>query len=188
MTDVPEQLHGLPDFAAFAAAFGGLIERTADQLQTWDAARVDAPLRPGGWTPRDMLVHLVDSASNNHGRFVRAGLGGELRFIGYDQDAWVELQRGPRPPWDELVMLWRLFNRHVVRVMVAVPEDVRSRSHAEHGLSEVAWENPPEGAPGSLEFFMRDYAAHLAHHLHKLDATLVDAPQPQLTGSWYRAE
>lgn len=187
MTDVPAQVHALPDFAAFTDAFGALVERTADALAGWPPERVDAPLRPGGWTPRDMLVHLVDSASNNHGRFVRAGLGGELRFSGYEQDAWVALQRGPRPPWDELVTLWRLFNRHVARVMGAVPEDVRTRVHAEHGLSEVAWENPPADAPGTLEFFMRDYAAHLAHHLHALDAALVDEPRPQRPDSWYRA-
>ena len=82
---------------------------------------------PGKWSPREVLGHLIDSASNNHQRFVRAQVQGGLVFSGYDQDAWVTVQQYQHAPWTELVTLWRAFNLHLARVMAAVPEPVRMR-------------------------------------------------------------
>jgi len=42
---------------------------------------------PGKWSQKEIIGHLIDSASNNHGRFVRAQLQDDLIFAGYDQDA-----------------------------------------------------------------------------------------------------
>ena len=47
---------------------------------------------PGKWSPREIIGHLIDSASNNHQRFVRALFQDDLVFPGYDQDAWVAAQ------------------------------------------------------------------------------------------------
>jgi hypothetical protein len=38
-----------------------------------DAAK---PALAGGWSRKQVVGHLIDSASNNHQRFVRAGLAG----------------------------------------------------------------------------------------------------------------
>ena len=48
-----------------------------------DSAR---PRAPGKWSPREIIGHLIDSASNNHQRFVRASLQDELVFDGYEQE------------------------------------------------------------------------------------------------------
>jgi hypothetical protein len=48
---------------------------------------------PGKWCPREVIGHLIDSASNNHQRFVRAQFQDDLVFSGYEQDAWVSVQR-----------------------------------------------------------------------------------------------
>ncbi len=45
--------------------------------------------RPEALSPREVIGHLIDSASNNHQRFVRAQFSDDLVFPGYDQDAWV---------------------------------------------------------------------------------------------------
>ena len=39
---------------------------------------------PGGWSPKEVIGHLIDSASNNHQRFVLAALQSSLEFPGYD--------------------------------------------------------------------------------------------------------
>jgi hypothetical protein len=44
------------------------------------------PIRTGGWSRKQLLGHLIDSASNNHQRFVRASLQPVLNFPGYDQN------------------------------------------------------------------------------------------------------
>src|SRR4029077_3315712 len=94
---------------------------------------------PGKWSPREIVGHLIDSASNNHQRFVRAQFQNHLTFAGYDQDAWVARQCYQHAPWHELVALWAGFNRHLARVMASVPEDLRTRQFAQHNLHELAW-------------------------------------------------
>lgn len=44
---------------------------------------------PGKWSRRETIGHLIDSASNNHRRFVVAPSVAHLIFEGYDQDEWV---------------------------------------------------------------------------------------------------
>ena len=62
---------------------------------------------PGKWSPKEIIGHLIDSASNNHQRFVRAQLQDDLVFPGYAQDEWVAAQRYQDGPWRELLELWR---------------------------------------------------------------------------------
>ena len=54
-----------------------------------DAEAAKAPA-PGKWSPKQVLGHLIDSASNNHQRFVRAQFTDDLVFAGYQQEPWVE--------------------------------------------------------------------------------------------------
>ena len=126
------------------------------------------PPAPGRWSPREVIGHLIDSASNNHQRFVRARFGDDLVFQGYDQDAWVAAQRYQDAPWEELIALWRLFNLHIARIMEAVPKDERVRLRARHNLDEIAWKTVPRDVPSSLDYFMRDYVGHLKHHLAQM--------------------
>jgi hypothetical protein len=126
------------------------------------------PRAPGKWSPREIVGHLIDSASNNHGRFVRARSMDDLVFPGYAQDAWVDAQDYAHAPWGDLVALWAGFNRHLARVMVATPEAVRTRRHARHNLHEVAWQHVPASEPATLDYFMADYVGHLEHHLRQI--------------------
>ncbi len=123
---------------------------------------------PGKWCPREVIGHLIDWASNNHQRFVRAQFQEDLIFSGYEQDAWVSLQRYRDAPWDELITLWRSFNFHIARVMEAVPKDERIRLRARHNLDELAWIPVPPELPPTLDYFMSDYVKHLEHHLRQI--------------------
>ena len=126
----------------------------------------------GKWCPREVIGHLIDSASNNHQRFVRAQFQEDLVFPGYEQDAWVSVQRYRDAPWEDLIALWRNFNLHIARVMEAVPMDDRIRLRAHHNLDELAWQKISREEPTTLDFFMRDYVAHLKHHLTQVGITL----------------
>ncbi|NUO63508.1 MAG: DinB family protein [Gemmatimonadaceae bacterium] len=131
---------------------------------------------PGKWSPREIVGHLIDSASNNHQRFVRARWQDDLVFQGYAQDEWVALQRYQDTPWDELLDLWAAFNLHIARVMAVVPEDVRLRPRARHNLDEIAWQVVPRSAPATLDYFMADYVGHLEHHLRQVLGADLDRP------------
>jgi hypothetical protein len=134
-------------------------------LSDTEAARRPAP---GKWSPKQVIGHLIDSASNNHQRFVRAGFTGDLVFPGYEQESWVEAQRYATAPWAELVGLWSNFNLHLARVIEATPADARQKPRVRHNLHELAWKAVPQSEPATLEYFMRDYVDHLRHHIAQI--------------------
>ena len=144
------------------------VERAVPQLLALDESASAWRPAPGKWSPREVIGHLVDSASNNHQRFVRARWRDDLVFDGYAQDDWVEAQRYQEAPWPELVGLWAAFNRHIARVMAATPPAVLARAHTRHNLHQLAFEPVPQHEPATLDYFMRDYVAHLKHHLESL--------------------
>jgi hypothetical protein len=123
---------------------------------------------PGKWSPREIIGHLIDSASNNHQRFVRALFQDDLVFPGYAQDAWVSAQHYQDAPWAELLALWRSFNLHIAHVMETMPADQRLRPRVRHNLDELAWRPVPRDEPATLDYFMADYVAHLEHHLRQI--------------------
>ena len=144
------------------------VERAAPQLlaiSDADSARRPAP---GKWSPREIVGHLVDSASNNHQRFVRAQFQDDLVFTGYDQDAWVSTQHYQDASWRDLVTLWRSFNLHIARVIATMPLEVRTRVHTRHNFDVLAFQPVAAGAPTTLDYFMHDYVGHLKHHLRQL--------------------
>ncbi len=130
-----------------------------------DSAR---PPAPGKWSPRQIIGHLIDSASNNHQRFVRAALGDDLVFPGYAQEQWVELQRYQETGWSALLDLWVAFNRHLATVMAAAPEAARRRVHTRHNLDEIATRAPQHPGEATLDYFMHDYVDHLELHLRQI--------------------
>lgn len=133
---------------------------------------------PGQWSPREIIGHLVDSASNNHQRFVRAQFQADLVFPGYDQNAWVAAQQYQMASWADLVALWRTFNLHIARVMEAAPESERLRPRVSHNLHVLGWQPFAESAPATLDAFMADYVGHLLHHLRQIFGPAWPAPPP----------
>ena len=155
MTQTHERLR-----AAITEAFPRL-----STISDSDAATSPAP---GKWSPKQVIGHLIDSASNNHQRFVRANFADDLIFPGYDQERWVELGRYAEAPWESLLMLWREFNLQIARVMEATPDAVASALRTRHNLHQLAWHPVPEDQPATLVYFMSDYVDHLEHHLRQI--------------------
>ncbi len=152
--------------------FQQTIEHAAQQLLLIPEQQTAAPKSEGKWSARQIIGHLIDSAANNHQRFVQAQLRDDLVFPGYEQEAWVALQRYNDESWSQLVALWRHYNLHLVHVMAAVPEAVLSKPRARHNLDQIAWQTVSDREPVTLEYFMRDYVDHLRHHLDQVFAPL----------------
>jgi len=151
----------LDDFRATLAA------ESVRLMAMSDAAASMAPAM-GKWSPKEVIGHLIDSAANNHGRFVRAQVADDLVFPGYDQDAWVKMQRYNERPWMDLVSLWRSYNTHIASVIEGIPQDRLSLQRTRHNLDEIAWRTVLREQPVTLEYFIRDYVAHMKHHLAQI--------------------
>ncbi len=148
---------------SLALSFHQLLERELPELLA--VPEQQACERPGGangWTRKEELGHLLDSATNNHMRFVLACLGpGEFRGPGYAQDAWVALHGYQEVAWAELVELWRLNNRALARVVERIPEE-RLETMCTVGSAGGS------GVPVTLRFVIEDYVLHMQHHLDHL--------------------
>ena len=116
------------------------------------------PVGPEKWTIKEVIGHLIDSATNNHQRFVRAQHG-PLVFPAYMQDHWVTSQRYHDREWSDLIDLWSAYNRHIAHVIRQIPADRRD-TRCTIGSNE----------PVTLEFLARDYVDHLRHHLLQVGA------------------
>ncbi len=154
----------MPPEERLRAAIANAFPRLA-AISDADAAK---PRAPGKWSPTQVIGHLIDSASNNHQRFVRANFTDDLIFPGYDQERWVTLGQYADAPWESLVTLWREFNLQIARVMEATPTSVRDAPRARHNLHQLAWRTVAEDQPATLAYFMSDYVDHLEHHLGQI--------------------
>ena len=137
----------------------------AANLRTLPEAIVTWRPKPGAWSIKEIIGHLVDSAANNHQRFVRAEQQGDLVFPGYAQDEWVRIQAYESAPWNEILTLWESYNLHIARVMAAVPARIRERKHTRHNFHQIGFRDFPADQPVTLDDLMYDYVLHLEHHL-----------------------
>lgn len=139
--------------AAELRAFAGSFSKELLAVDPQTAGRRDDP---NTWSPKEVLGHLIDSAANNHQRFVRAQQG-PLTLPGYDQDHWVGSQGYQEADWVHLVTLWTHFNLHLADVIGRIPP-------ATYGVPCVIGNSPAV----TLEFLITDYLRHLTHHVAQI--------------------
>ncbi len=134
-----------------------VVDLAAPDLRSIDDARAGSKLKPEVWSVKEILGHLIDSASNNHQRFVRAQLTTELAFPGYEQDGWVASQDYQTRSWRELVDLWVAYNHHLAHVIRRVP-DTATAVPCRIGTNDTI----------TLGSLAQDYLGHVRHHLRQI--------------------
>ena len=114
------------------------------------------------WSPKEIIGHLIDSASNNHQRFIRLQLIDELIFPDYfpDNKRWVEIAHYTEMDFADLLLLWKHYNLLIARIIRTVdPETL-----------DNCW--LLDGNKITLDFLIRDYLAHLQNHLQQFHDTV----------------
>jgi hypothetical protein len=134
-----------------------ILAATPLRLNGMSDADASQPPAPGRWSKKEILGHLIDSAANNHQRFVRAQLAANLELPGYEQERWVAAQSYATESWPDLVTLWLFYNRHLLHIIGAMPEASLATACAIGGNAAVP-----------LSEIVSGYVDHLEHHLAQI--------------------
>src|SRR5439155_52109 len=141
--------------------FKQTIDAATPQLMRISEAQSAQLRAEAEWSSKQILGHLIDSAANNHARFVLAQTKDDLLFPGYDQDQWVRLQNYQGAAWIQLIELWRAYNLHLCHVMSVAASDQMREPRVRHSLAQIAFHAVGEEQPATLEYLMKDYVDHL---------------------------
>jgi hypothetical protein len=123
-----------------------------------------------GWSMKQELGHLIDSATNNRVRFIKAALESQYSGPSYDGEGWVELGGYSEMPWTDLINLWTMLNRALAVVVYRIPQE-RLGAPCRIGESEAV----------TLEFVIDDYVLHMQHHLDHILSRERLTPYPGAT-------
>lgn len=136
-----------------AKRFKGLIDSFHEQVLKTHDEITDIKLAEDKWSLREIIGHLIDSASNNHQRFVRLQSGDLLDFPAYDGEEWIKTQKYNSMNWDVLVTLWYNYNCLLLHIIENTDEIM---------LGNV-WVKGEDTIP--LEQLINDYYKHLELHM-----------------------
>ena len=114
-------------------------------------------------TIRQIVGHMVDSASNNTHRVVHLQYGqNPLVFPDYanlgNNDRWIAIQNYQQEDWNDLVQLWKYTNMHFVHVI----RNVNAEKLGNIWISAMNQEI-------SLEAMVVDFPRHFKLHLSEID-------------------
>jgi hypothetical protein len=108
---------------------------------------------PSKWSKQEILGHLIDSATNNHQRFVRIQFESEPR-IAYDQDNWNLYSYYNQLNKEHVISFWEKYNRHLLEIIKRIPA---------HNLPLTSIYS--DNSTVTLGWLIQDYVVHLEYHL-----------------------
>lgn len=130
-----------------------LCDSIPSRLRQIPKEKIVAKISEDKWSKKEILGHLIDSAVNNHQRFVRVQFE-ESPLIFYDQDRWVKLQDYQNGDIEGLINFWEIYNRHLAFIINKIPDCNLLRKCI-----------GKEGKKSDLEFLIKDYLNHMEYHL-----------------------
>lgn len=133
-----------------------ILQIIPDLLHNMDESAFSFKPVPDKWSKKEILGHLIDSATNNRQRFIR-GQFENVPTIGYDQNQWNKLHHYLEMDTKHLIDFWTLYNKHLLEIMKHIP--IENLQKACRSL---------DGKTLTIQFLMEDYVVHLEHHLHQI--------------------
>jgi len=146
--------------------FTNITTGIAQVLKTWESLLTSLPIEViterrnrQNRNIKQILGHLIDSASNNHQRMVRLQYNKDLVFPDYrqDNDLWIAIQNYQISDWSNLIQLWKFYNLHIIQVINQVDSSTLKNTWTDF-----------EGTKVTLEEMITGYLGHLNLHIGEI--------------------
>jgi len=141
------------EFRNIVCSFNNRLAEVAENI-------TDTRLSEDKWSLKEIIGHLIDSASNNHQRFVRLQSGDLIHFPGYDAEPWVNVQKYNSMDWKDITTLWYSYNCMLLNVIDNIDEKA-AYNVWKTGETEL-----------SLDFLVNDYFRHMKWHIEQFENRL----------------
>ena len=141
----------------FIGQFRNAVRQGYEGMKVITEAAAAAKPDAKQWSAKEILGHLIDSASNNHQRIVRLQIFDAIEFPFYQQDDFVRVNHYQGQNWETLLEFWRHYNLHLI--------------HLVENLDASKLSNPwitPDKERLTLDHIIEDYLRHLQHHLRQI--------------------
>lgn len=132
-----------------------IIEQVPGLLSAIDEKSMSEKPLPNKWSKKEIIGHLIDSAANNHQRFVR-GQFESIPEIRYDQDKWNEYNFYQKIDIEQIVTFWTIYNKQLLAIIKRIPSE-NLKKQIKVGEDVL-----------TIEFLIADYVEHLEHHLKQV--------------------
>lgn len=132
-----------------------LCDTIPARLNQLDEEVFSKKIQENKWSKKEILGHLIDSATNNHQRFVRAQFETNPEIV-YNQVKWNQFSFYQQMDVRELIEFWLTYNKHLIRLIENLPLESLKRNCS------------VDGKLLSLQFLIDDYVVHLEHHLKQI--------------------
>lgn len=132
-----------------------LISQGLDNLPYIGFEEFDYKPSENQWSKKEILGHLIDSASHNHHRIIRAQFEESPKIL-YQQNDWCHYGSYQSMKTTHLIEFWGMYNKHLILLVLALPVTSLKR--------KVSFEN----ISMSIEELISDYIKHLEHHLNQI--------------------
>ncbi|MBE9462999.1 DinB family protein [Dyadobacter subterraneus] len=133
-----------------------LLQTIPDLLDKIPKTEFSFKASPTQWSKKEILGHLIDSATNNHQRFIRIQFENEP-IIFYDQNEWCQHNNYQNLSTSHIIQFWKIYNQHLLEIIKIISADNLQRFGA-----------GKDGQKLPLHFYITDYVDHLEHHLKQL--------------------
>jgi hypothetical protein len=155
--------------------FNALANEICDLTLTWEPKLLALPQQviserqnSQHRTIKQILGHLVDSASNNTHRIVHLHYQeSPLNFPDYahfgNNDKWIAIQNYQEEDWQNLVRLWKYINLHIAHLIRNVDSSKLDNIWIAATREKI-----------SLKTMVTDFPRHLKLHLNEINELLSD--------------
>lgn len=130
-----------------------VVDSFGKQLFETDDGITGIKLAEDKWSLKEIIGHLIDSASNNHQRFVRMQSEDLLDFPPYDAEVWIKAQKYNGMDWGLLVSLW--YNLNILLLNIIENTDEKAYGNV--------WVRNEEAIP--FEQLVTEYFKHMGLHI-----------------------